>query len=77
VNPDYFWLPGALLDFDVSDLMRLVSPKPNIWIDPVNASGEGLDQVGVSSLFKPYKNLYVINSTTKSTSEILNLLEHF
>lgn len=75
VNAGYFWLPGALVDFDITDLIRLASPKPGIWIDPVNALSNRLDQATASSLIKPEKNLYVITPDKKPVQDILKLLE--
>ena len=75
VNPGYFWLPGALADFDIPDLMRLISPKPNIWIDPVNVLGEKLNSVSASSMIKPYPNLQVITQDKRSEVDIVKLFE--
>lgn len=75
VNPGYFWLPGALLDFDIPDLIRLESPKPDIWIDPINALGEKLDSVDTSTMIKPYKNLQIITTDKRSVPDILNLFK--
>jgi cephalosporin-C deacetylase-like acetyl esterase len=75
INSGYFWLPGALADFDILDLMRLVSPKPDIWIDPVNALGEKLDSISASSMIKPYKNLQIITTDKSPVTDILKLFE--
>ena len=75
VNSGYFWLPGALADFDIPDLMRLISPKPNIWIDPVNALGEELNSVSASSMIKSYPNLQIITQDKRSEEDILKLFE--
>jgi cephalosporin-C deacetylase-like acetyl esterase len=34
---DYFWVPGALKDFDLPDLVALAAPRPACLIDPANA----------------------------------------
>lgn len=34
---DYFWVPGALCDFDLTDLVGLIAPRPVTLIDPVDA----------------------------------------
>jgi len=34
---DYFWVPGALKDFDLPDLAGLVAPRQSLFIDPVDA----------------------------------------
>lgn len=39
---DYFWTPGALQSFDLPDLAALIAPRPQVWIDPVDAMLEPL-----------------------------------
>ncbi len=34
---DYFWVPAALKDFDLPDLIGLVAPRPAVLIDPRDA----------------------------------------
>ncbi len=34
---DYFWVNGALKDFDVPDLVGLAAPRPVVLLDPVDA----------------------------------------
>lgn len=34
---DYFWVPGALADFDLPELAGLIAPRPAVLIDPVDA----------------------------------------
>ena len=34
---DYFWVPGALKDFDLPDLVALAAPRPVLMIDSVDA----------------------------------------
>jgi cephalosporin-C deacetylase-like acetyl esterase len=34
---DYFWVPGALVDFDLPDLVALAAPRPAILVDPADA----------------------------------------
>ncbi len=31
----YFWVPGALRDYDLPDLPALVAPRPVVWLDSV------------------------------------------
>lgn len=73
VNPGYFWLPGALTDFDILDLMRLVSPKQNIWIDPIGYLGEKLGYNAAVSIIKPYPNLQVVTQDKRSEEDILKV----
>ena len=39
---DYYWVPRALEDFDLSDLPSLIAPKPVALIDPLDAMLEPL-----------------------------------
>lgn len=34
---DYFWVPGALADFDLPDLIALVAPRTAVLLDPADA----------------------------------------
>jgi pimeloyl-ACP methyl ester carboxylesterase len=40
---DYFWVPGALVDYDISDLPGLVAPRPVVLLDSVTAKLEPLE----------------------------------
>jgi len=40
---DYFWVPGALADFDLPDLVGLVAPRTAVLIDPADAMLAPLD----------------------------------
>lgn len=67
----YFVVPGALRDFDIPDLARLASPKPQVWIDPVNALGRGLDQTGASALLGSHENLHVLTTANGAPADIV------
>ena len=67
----YFWVPGALLDFDIQDLARLVAPKPQIWIDPVNELGEPLDHEHASSLIGSNENMGIFTPDNKPSKDLL------
>jgi len=69
----YFWVPGALRDFDIHDLARLVSPKPQIWINPVNELGKTLDFKSASSLLGPDENLYIYTPDNNFSKGLLYL----
>lgn len=70
----YFWVPGALRDFDIPDLSRLASPKPQIWIDPVNALGEKLDFKTASSIIGSNINLHIATPDNNSSKDIIGLI---
>ncbi len=40
---DYYWINGALRDFDLPDLIGLVAPRPVAIIDPVDAMLQQID----------------------------------
>ena len=69
----YFWVPGALIDFDIPDLALLVSPKPQIWIDPLNASGGKLTLPEFSSIMGTKENLHNFTTVGKTNDEIWRL----
>ncbi len=66
----YFVVPGALRDFDIPDLARLASPKPQIWIDPVDALGRGLDRAGASAILGWHRNLHILTTTNGAAADI-------
>lgn len=55
----YFEVPGALRDFDIPDLARLAAPKPQLWLDAVNALGRPLEVRNASSLLGSHRNFRV------------------
>ena len=72
----YFWVPGALRDFDIPDLTRLASSKIQVWIDPVNALGEKLDFKSVSSIIGPNANLHITTPDHKYEKDISDLFSY-
>lgn len=74
VSSDYFWVPGALCDFDIPDLARLAAPKPQIWISPIDGLGKKLSFSAAASIIGTNKNMRISSSIAKSSVEILNLL---
>jgi cephalosporin-C deacetylase-like acetyl esterase len=57
---NYFWVPGALYDFDIPDLARLVSAVPQVWINPVNGVNEKVQKAEADSIFGSHQNLKII-----------------
>jgi cephalosporin-C deacetylase-like acetyl esterase len=70
----YFFVPGALRDYDIPDLARLVSPKPQVWINPVNGMGETLSFKDASLIIGSYKKLKIITRDTKSSEDLIKYI---
>lgn len=66
-SSDYFWLPGALCDFDIPDLARLASSKAELWINPVNGMNECLKEADAAALFGVHKNIKIVTSKNPAT----------
>ncbi len=65
----YFWVPGALKDFDIPDLARLSSSKIQLWINPINELGEpGISQA--KNYLNQDENLKIIQSAGDSYNSI-------
>jgi pimeloyl-ACP methyl ester carboxylesterase len=58
----YFWVPAALRDYDIPDMSRLNSHKPQVWIDPINALGERAVLSEATSILGSIDNLKIIIS---------------
>jgi len=56
----HFWVPGALLDYDVGDLPALVAPRP-VWIlDPVGQMTRRLTETKTKRSFKYARGAYAL-----------------
>ena len=49
---DYFWVNGALRDFDLPDLVGLVAPRPALVINPVDPLLQPLDEERCRNLLR-------------------------
>lgn len=59
-HPRYHtWIPGALYDFDIPDLVRAISPRKQNWINPVNGLGEVIPQNDAGLFLGSHKNLFI------------------
>ncbi|WP_202552248.1 acetylxylan esterase [Ginsengibacter hankyongi] len=70
----YFWVPGAVCDFDIPDLARLTL-KQQIWINPISGLGENLSSFNAVSIIGSNKNIHIV--TSGKTSDALNDLKLF
>ncbi len=68
----YFWVPGALKDFDIPDLAALNASKQQLWIDPVNELGN--TSLEKANRYLKQKNLKVVNSSDGSPGSITKLI---
>jgi cephalosporin-C deacetylase-like acetyl esterase len=72
----YFWLPGALKDFDIPDVTKLSSSGTQLWIDPINQLGE-TDAEGARKYLNQ-RNLSIIKSTGELlTGTVKSITSHF
>jgi len=74
---DYFWVPGALCDFDIPDLVRLVAPRRQLWLNPVNELAEMLDKEKAFSIIGKHKGLNIISLESDSVKDISDVIETF
>jgi cephalosporin-C deacetylase-like acetyl esterase len=66
----YFWVPGALSDFDIPDLARLAAPKSQVWFNPVDGLGKKLGTANAASRIGSYKNVHITSTDNKSALDI-------
>ena len=57
---DYFWVAGALEDFDLPDLIGLAAPKACLLIDPVDGMLEPLDEPHLKQLSAWARGVYQV-----------------
>lgn len=67
----YFAVPGAMRDFDIPNLVRLASPKIQVWIDPVNALGRRLGQASASSILGLHPNFHVLATADETPTDMV------
>jgi hypothetical protein len=76
---NYFWVPGVLEDFDIPDLSRLVAPRKQLWINPVNALAVTLKEKEISSILtnkEEYQFVITPETSAKNyVNEIINFLK--
>ncbi len=76
---NYFWVHGALRDFDIPDLSRLVAPHRQLWINPVNALAEPLEEKEISVILTNQEEYQYVHTTDTSpenlATEIIKFLQ--
>ena len=73
----YFWVPGVLRDFDIPDLARLVAPRRQLWVGPVNAMGEQLDQTTAAALIGSHAGLAIAAPKTSAHQDVVGAITSF
>jgi cephalosporin-C deacetylase-like acetyl esterase len=74
---NYFWVPGALRDFDIPDLSRLVAPRRQLWINPVNALAEPLEKKEISLILTNLEDYQFVHTTDTSPNSLANEIIKF
>ncbi|MFC2087141.1 acetylxylan esterase [Bacteroidota bacterium] len=73
----YFWVPGALYDYDIPDIVRLASGKKQLWIDPVNELNNRIDKQKAKSIIGDYKGLNILTTNNGAPNEISKAIVEF
>jgi cephalosporin-C deacetylase-like acetyl esterase len=66
----YFYIPGVLRDFDIPDLGRLVSPREQLWIDPVDALSSRMEPPEAIHILGDVAGLRVVSTPNGLSDEI-------
>ncbi|MFC1562614.1 alpha/beta hydrolase family protein [candidate division KSB1 bacterium] len=66
----YFWVPGALRDYDIPDLARLVTPRQQLWVDPVDALAKPLDIDRAYSVIGDHEGIRIVNTDSGSAADV-------
>jgi hypothetical protein len=74
---DYFWVPGALRDYDIPDLVRLAATRKQMWIDPVDALSKPLAPKEASEIMGNINGLEVFATAKGQTDEISEKIRSF
>jgi cephalosporin-C deacetylase-like acetyl esterase len=76
---NYFWVPGALCDFDIPDLSRLIAPQKQLWINPINELAEPLNEKDFTLIIGRHEGMRFVRTENRYpdsfTHEILKLIE--
>ena len=67
---NYFWVHGALRDFDIPDLSRLVAPHRQLWINPVNALAEPLEEREISVILTNQEEYQFVHTMDTSAGNL-------
>ena len=71
VPSSYFWAPGLLLNFDIADLVRITSDRPQIWINPVNGLYQPLKSSSVKGILGVYDKVSYSSMDEKNNKELI------
>jgi len=70
-------VPGALRDYDIPDLTRGIAPRKQLWVDPVSALAEPLEQAKAAGIIGMHEGLQVVNTPSASPSDVCGAIESF
>jgi cephalosporin-C deacetylase-like acetyl esterase len=73
----YFYIPGVLRDFDIPDLVRLVSPGNQLWVDPVDALSNRMENAEAIKILGEAAGLSVVLTPDGLKDEISKALLGF
>ncbi len=71
VPSSYFWTPGLLLNFDIADLVRITSDRPQLWINPVNGLYQSLKSSSVKGILGVYDKVSYSSMDEKDPKELI------
>jgi cephalosporin-C deacetylase-like acetyl esterase len=69
---NYFWVPGALADFDIPDLTRLISPQKQLWINPINALAESLKERDLTLILERQEGMQFVITDDHPADNVTN-----
>ena len=70
-------MPGALRDFDIPDLARSVAPHKQLWVNPVNALAEPLEEEAMSSIIGYHKGYQFVRTVDTSPENVADVIIQF
>jgi len=74
---NYFWVPGALRDYDIPDLARLLAPRGQLWVNPAGALAAPLAREQAVSLLEGAGDMQIIQTPGGSPLEIVRAMQSF
>ncbi|MDD4108947.1 MAG: acetylxylan esterase, partial [Prolixibacteraceae bacterium] len=73
----YFWVPGALRDYDIPDLVNLADPNRQLWINPVNELSEVISSEQLFEIIPKFDGIKIITAQHEETDVISKKIIEF